>query len=321
METGDVTVPQVEKKKSSKPTANVELSQRIQEGQGAAMMTDPSLDSPESRRDLATLVRDLHKEMNKGFAKLNKDMVNLEMGYAEIQDKIQHMEEYMEGAHDEGDDQMVDDDEEEVQVIETGPDMPGLGKAPEVSLEMSGPTLLPLSLPNPPPIPPGFHMPVSTGGPSFDLEYYRTKTGGLAVKTTCGPMSEAVDPRKTVFPFGVVKTSLVMPSVTEAAVSAAVERSSRRYLVERNLWEGPPESVPEPPTIPLTGNDTIDAMAAALSLGLDKPVVIETPLMALTKAQTWAMALGLMAVIGVVVGLLPALRAQRLKIVDALAGR
>ena len=35
---------------------------------------------------------------------------------------------------------------------------------------------------------------------------------------------------------------------------------------------------------------TIDAMAAALSLGLDKPVVIETPLMALTKADTWAMA-------------------------------
>ncbi len=36
--------------------------------------------------------------------------------------------------------------------------------------------------------------------------------------------------------------------------------------------------------------DTIDAMAMALSLGLDKPVVIETPLMALTKADTWAMA-------------------------------
>jgi 7-cyano-7-deazaguanine synthase len=36
--------------------------------------------------------------------------------------------------------------------------------------------------------------------------------------------------------------------------------------------------------------DTIDAMAAALSLGLDKPVVIETPLMALTKADTWALA-------------------------------
>lgn len=36
--------------------------------------------------------------------------------------------------------------------------------------------------------------------------------------------------------------------------------------------------------------DTIDAMATALSLGLDKPVVIETPLMALTKAQTWEMA-------------------------------
>ena len=36
--------------------------------------------------------------------------------------------------------------------------------------------------------------------------------------------------------------------------------------------------------------DTIDAMATALSLGLDKPVVIETPLMALTKAGTWALA-------------------------------
>ena len=36
--------------------------------------------------------------------------------------------------------------------------------------------------------------------------------------------------------------------------------------------------------------DTINAMATALSLGLDKPVVIETPLMALTKADTWALA-------------------------------
>ena len=36
--------------------------------------------------------------------------------------------------------------------------------------------------------------------------------------------------------------------------------------------------------------DTIDAMQAALSLGLDKPVPIETPLMALTKAETWALA-------------------------------
>jgi 7-cyano-7-deazaguanine synthase len=35
---------------------------------------------------------------------------------------------------------------------------------------------------------------------------------------------------------------------------------------------------------------TIDAMATALSLGLDRPVVIETPLMALTKADTWALA-------------------------------
>ncbi len=36
--------------------------------------------------------------------------------------------------------------------------------------------------------------------------------------------------------------------------------------------------------------DTIEAMARALSLGLDKPVVIETPLMSLTKAQTWMLA-------------------------------
>lgn len=37
--------------------------------------------------------------------------------------------------------------------------------------------------------------------------------------------------------------------------------------------------------------------------------------------QTWAIGLLLMLVIGIVVGLLPALRAMRLKIVDALAGR
>ncbi|HEY4146237.1 ABC transporter permease [Pinirhizobacter sp.] len=38
-------------------------------------------------------------------------------------------------------------------------------------------------------------------------------------------------------------------------------------------------------------------------------------------ANTWAMGLGLMLAIGVLVGLLPALRAMRLNIVDALAGR
>ncbi|MFA5590870.1 MAG: ABC transporter permease [Lysobacteraceae bacterium] len=38
-------------------------------------------------------------------------------------------------------------------------------------------------------------------------------------------------------------------------------------------------------------------------------------------AQTWLVGLALMLVIGLVVGLLPALRAQRLRIVDALAGR
>jgi len=38
-------------------------------------------------------------------------------------------------------------------------------------------------------------------------------------------------------------------------------------------------------------------------------------------AQTWLIGLGLMIGIGITVGVLPALRAQRLKIVDALAGR
>ena len=37
-------------------------------------------------------------------------------------------------------------------------------------------------------------------------------------------------------------------------------------------------------------HETMEAMAQALSLGLDKPVVIDTPLMWLTKAQTWALA-------------------------------
>lgn len=39
--------------------------------------------------------------------------------------------------------------------------------------------------------------------------------------------------------------------------------------------------------------ETLDAMQTALSLGLDHPVIIETPLMALTKAQTWALAMDL----------------------------
>jgi putative ABC transport system permease protein len=41
----------------------------------------------------------------------------------------------------------------------------------------------------------------------------------------------------------------------------------------------------------------------------------------MVPVQTWLAGLGLMVVIGIVVGLLPALRAKRLKIVDALAGR
>ncbi len=37
--------------------------------------------------------------------------------------------------------------------------------------------------------------------------------------------------------------------------------------------------------------------------------------------ETWAMGVALMLGIGLIVGLLPALRAMRLNIVDALAGR
>ncbi|MNN62269.1 7-cyano-7-deazaguanine synthase [compost metagenome] len=37
-------------------------------------------------------------------------------------------------------------------------------------------------------------------------------------------------------------------------------------------------------------NDTIQAMSQALTLGLAKPSPIETPLMFLTKAETWALA-------------------------------
>src|SRR4030095_8450292 len=35
--------------------------------------------------------------------------------------------------------------------------------------------------------------------------------------------------------------------------------------------------------------DTLDAMQAALNLGIERDFVIETPLMRLTKAQTWAL--------------------------------
>lgn len=37
-------------------------------------------------------------------------------------------------------------------------------------------------------------------------------------------------------------------------------------------------------------NDTLQTLARALSLGMDRPVIIETPLMYVDKAATWAMA-------------------------------
>ncbi len=61
-------------------------------------------------------------------------------------------------------------------------------------------------------------------------------------------------------------------------------------------------------------------LAAAIIPGLAKASGGMLPTQSV-PGQTWLIGLALMTVIGVVVGLLPALRAQRLKIVDALAGR
>jgi putative ABC transport system permease protein len=62
------------------------------------------------------------------------------------------------------------------------------------------------------------------------------------------------------------------------------------------------------------------AIAALLMPGVSAASqgMIQLPMV---PAQTWLVGLGLMLLIGIVVGLLPALRAKRLKIVDALAGR
>lgn len=69
-------------------------------------------------------------------------------------------------------------------------------------------------------------------------------------------------------------------------------------------------------------------LGGALGLGLASAIVpglakASGGIVALqgVPGETWAMGLALMAAIGVAVGLLPALRARRLKIVDALAGR
>jgi len=62
------------------------------------------------------------------------------------------------------------------------------------------------------------------------------------------------------------------------------------------------------------------ALASAAIPGLAKASGGALPVH-FVPVQTWIVGLVLMVVIGIVVGLLPALRAQRLKIVDALAGR
>ena len=76
------------------------------------------------------------------------------------------------------------------------------------------------------------------------------------------------------------------------------------------------------------GTADIFAVFIALGLGLASAIVpglakASGGIVALqgVPGETWAMGLALMAAIGVAVGLLPALRARGLKIVDALAGR
>ena len=70
------------------------------------------------------------------------------------------------------------------------------------------------------------------------------------------------------------------------------------------------------------------ALGGLLGLGLASVVIVGVSAnsggmlpMDRVPTDTWLMGLALMLLIGVVVGLLPALRAMRLKIVDALAGR
>jgi putative ABC transport system permease protein len=60
------------------------------------------------------------------------------------------------------------------------------------------------------------------------------------------------------------------------------------------------------------------AAAAMPAISAGSNGVIQLPYL---QAQTWAMGIGLMILIGLAVGGLPALRAMRLKVVDALAGR
>jgi 7-cyano-7-deazaguanine synthase len=50
-------------------------------------------------------------------------------------------------------------------------------------------------------------------------------------------------------------------------------------------------------------NDTLQTLARALSLGLDRPYVIDTPLMYIDKAGTWALAreLGDVALIDIII--------------------
>ena len=62
------------------------------------------------------------------------------------------------------------------------------------------------------------------------------------------------------------------------------------------------------------------SLSAAIMPGLARASGGMMPIQTVV-AQTWLVGLALMLAIGLVVGLLPALRAQRLRIVDALAGR
>ena len=74
-------------------TANVELRKRVHDEPGA-LVGDPSMENPEARRDLATLIKNLNKEMNRGFGLVHDRLDHLEGTQEEFQKRVTHMEEY-----------------------------------------------------------------------------------------------------------------------------------------------------------------------------------------------------------------------------------
>jgi putative ABC transport system permease protein len=103
----------------------------------------------------------------------------------------------------------------------------------------------------------------------------------------------------------------VRDRIPELAVLKTIGFSNRSVL-----WLVMAESV----LLIVLGGSAGLAIAAVLMPGISAASggVVQLPGV---PPETWAMGFGLMVAIGIVIGLLPALRAMRLNIVDALAGR